>query len=111
MQVNIMKELRSSNVVLFMGVCLQPLRIITEYCSHGSLYDVIKEAREGGGSVARRMTWARRLKMARDAAAVRFCSAGFAVLVRVVVPGWAASATSHQSPNHHPPITQSPPTL
>lgn len=71
-QVNIMKDLRSANVVLFMGVCLSPLSIVTEYCSHGSLYDVIKRARDDPrGADARRLTWARRVSMARDAAAVR----------------------------------------
>ncbi len=70
-EVNIMKQLRSSNVVLFMGVCLSPLSIVTEYCPHGSLYDVIKRSREDPGSTeGKRLTWERRVRMARDAAAV-----------------------------------------
>lgn len=85
-QVNIMKDLRSANVVLFMGVCLSPLSIVTEYCSHGSLYDVIKRARDDPrGTDARRLTWARRVGMARDAAAVRGGNVGLP-LCKATVP-------------------------
>lgn len=78
-----MKGLRSSNVVLFMGVCLSPLSIVTEYCSHGSLFDVLKRARDDvTGTDARRLTWARRVAMARDAAAV--CQTGEPVVKQCV---------------------------
>lgn len=42
-EVGILATLRHPNVVLFMGVCLSPPAIVTEYCPLGSLYDVLKK--------------------------------------------------------------------
>lgn len=42
-EVGILATLRHPNVVLFMGVCLSPAAIVTEYCPLGSLYDVLKK--------------------------------------------------------------------
>lgn len=42
-QVGILSTLRHPNVVLFMGVCLSPPAVVTEYCPLRSLYDVLKK--------------------------------------------------------------------
>jgi hypothetical protein len=42
-EVGILATLRHPNVVLFMGVCLAPPAVVTEYCPLGSLYDVLKK--------------------------------------------------------------------
>jgi serine/threonine protein kinase len=44
-EVGILATLRHPNVVLFMGVCLAPPAVVTEYCPLGSLYDVLKKVR------------------------------------------------------------------
>jgi hypothetical protein len=41
--VGILSTLRHPNVVLFMGVCLSPPAVVTEYCPLRSLYDVLKK--------------------------------------------------------------------
>lgn len=66
-EVDILSTLRHPNVVLFLGVCLQPACVVTEYCPLGSLFDVLGKARQDP-SFAERLTWARRLLMALDAA-------------------------------------------
>jgi hypothetical protein len=45
-EVGILATLRHPNVVLFMGVCLAPPAVVTEYCPLGSLYDVLKKVRQ-----------------------------------------------------------------
>ncbi|KNC46286.1 TKL protein kinase [Thecamonas trahens ATCC 50062] len=40
-EARVMLNLRHTNIVLFMGACLHPLVLVTEYMSRGSLYDVI----------------------------------------------------------------------
>jgi len=67
----ILASLRHPNVVQFMAYSIQPPAIITEYCSRGSLYDRLKETRQGGsgGEAARQqLPWQRRLNMLLDAA-------------------------------------------
>jgi hypothetical protein len=48
-QVGILSTLRHPNVVLFMGVCLSPPAVVTEYCPLRSLYDVLKKVGCGSG--------------------------------------------------------------
>ena len=69
MQVSIMSAIRHPNVVLFMGLCLEPPCIVTEFCARGSLYDVLKKARSTP-AFAQQLDWSRRLSMALDAAKV-----------------------------------------
>ena len=69
-QVSIMSSLRHPNVVMFMGLCLQPPCIVTEFCARGSLYDVLRKARTSQG-FAQQLDWSKRLSMALDAAKVR----------------------------------------
>ena len=69
MQVSIISSLRHPNVVMFMGLCLQPPCIVTEFCARGSLYDVLRKARTSQG-FAQQLDWSKRLSMALDAAKV-----------------------------------------
>ena len=64
-----MSAIRHPNVVLFMGLCLDPPCIVTEFCARGSLYDVLKKARSTP-AFAQQLDWSRRLSMALDAAKV-----------------------------------------
>ncbi|KAL0038253.1 hypothetical protein WJX79_010194 [Trebouxia sp. C0005] len=66
-EVSIMAALRHPNVVMFMGLCLEPPCIVTEFCARGSLYDVLKKAR-GTPAFAQQLDWSRRISMALDAA-------------------------------------------
>lgn len=63
----LLTQLRSPYVVLFMGVCRDPLAMVTEYCARGSVFDVLMQARVSP-STAACLTWQRRLRMALDAA-------------------------------------------
>jgi hypothetical protein len=66
----LLASLRHPNVVGFMGYCVAPPAIATEYCARGSLYDLLKAAAANEGSPeARELTWARRAALASDAAA------------------------------------------
>jgi hypothetical protein len=69
-QMGIMASIRHPNVVLFMGVCLEPPCIVTEWCGRGSLYDVLAKGRRNR-NLAAQLDWPRRLGMALDAAKVR----------------------------------------
>ena len=64
-----MAALRHPNVVMFMGLCLEPPCIVTEFCARGSLYDVLKKARTSS-AFAQQLDWSKRLTMALDAAKV-----------------------------------------
>ncbi|BDA45524.1 probable serine/threonine-protein kinase CTR1 at C-terminar half [Coccomyxa sp. Obi] len=66
-EVNIMAALRHPNVVLFMGVCLEPPCVVSEWCARGSLFDVLMKARSTP-ALGPQLDWARRLNMALDAA-------------------------------------------
>ena len=59
-----MCRLRHPNVVSFLGVCKSPPCVVTEYCSRGSLTDVLRAARPAPAAAAR-LDWARRLNMVR----------------------------------------------
>ena len=62
-----MAALRHPNVVSFLGVCLQPPSIVTEYCARKSLTDVLRGAKSSPAK-ASEMVWTRRLNMVLDAA-------------------------------------------
>ena len=49
-----MADLRHPNVVQYMGLCLDPPCVVAEYCSNGSVCDVLKRAHE-------KPEWARQL--------------------------------------------------
>ena len=60
---------RHPNVVMFMGLCLDPVCVVTDFCPRGSLSDVIKKA-AANATFAHQMDWPKRLSMAMDAAKV-----------------------------------------
>ncbi|PRW57695.1 Serine threonine- kinase CTR1 [Chlorella sorokiniana] len=64
---SLMASLQHPNIVQFMGVCTRPPAMITEYCSRGSLAEVLKGAKTRPDKL-RALTWTRRLAMALDAA-------------------------------------------
>lgn len=66
-----MAAMRHPNIVLFMGLCLEPPLMVTEFCARGSLYDVLVRARSSR-PLAAAIDWPRRLNMCLDAAKVRF---------------------------------------
>ena len=43
-EAGMMAAMRHPNVVMYLGVCLDPPCVITEYCARGSLNDVLKRA-------------------------------------------------------------------
>ena len=62
-----MAAIRHPNVVLFMGVCLEPACMVTEWCARGSVFDILVKARNNP-SLAAQLDGPRRLAMALDAA-------------------------------------------
>ena len=95
LQVNIMAALRHPNIVLFMGVCLDPPCVVSEWCARGSLYDVLSKARKNA-NLAPQLDWTRRLNMALDAAkAGRLIRSMFAApccSTRAKAPRWCWQA-------------------
>ncbi|CAD7700283.1 unnamed protein product [Ostreobium quekettii] len=67
-EVSVLRTLRFQKVVMFLGVCLDPPCIVTEYCARGSLFDVLARAKERPEANGKRLTWKRRMGMALDAA-------------------------------------------
>ncbi len=65
-----MAALRHPNIVLFMGMVIDPPCLVSEWCARGSLYDVLAKARKSP-ALAPTLDWTRRLNMALDAAKVR----------------------------------------
>ena len=68
-QVGIMASIRHPNVVLFMGMCIEPPCLVSEWCSRGSVYDILAKAAKQP-ALAAQLPWHRRLHMALDAAKV-----------------------------------------
>ncbi|DBA69721.1 TPA: hypothetical protein ACH3X2_012649 [Trebouxia sp. C0005] len=66
-EVSIMSAIRHPNVVLFMGVCLDPPCMVTEFCARGSMFDVLAKARTSP-LLAQQLDWPKRVSMALDAA-------------------------------------------
>lgn len=69
-EAGIMASVRHPNVISYLGVCAEPACIVTEYCSKGSLTDVLRRGRASPAHAAA-LDWPRRLNMAMDAAKVR----------------------------------------
>ncbi|CAL5228984.1 g12220 [Coccomyxa viridis] len=66
-EAGMMAAMRHPNVVLYLGVCLDPPCVVTEYCARGSLNDVLKRALYNP-KYAEQLDWRVRLSMALDAA-------------------------------------------
>lgn len=62
-----MATLRHPNVVMYLGICLEPPCVVTEYCARGSLSDVLKRGRLSHKG-AQQLDWPKLLSMALDAA-------------------------------------------
>lgn len=62
-----MASLRHPNVVMYLGICLEPPCVVTEYCARGSLSDVLKRGRLSHKG-AQQLDWPKLLSMALDAA-------------------------------------------
>ncbi len=60
-----------------MGVTPVPPCVVTEYCSHGSLTDVLRAARLGSPSVVAQLDWPKRLTMVGASAAFCVSRKGF----------------------------------
>ena len=54
-----MASMRHPNVVMYLGLCMDPPCVVTEYCARGSLNDVLKRARQTP-ALAQQLDWARR---------------------------------------------------
>ncbi|PRW60140.1 Serine threonine- kinase CTR1 [Chlorella sorokiniana] len=63
----VMVRMRHPNVVSFMGICLTPPCIVTEWCAKGSLFDVLRSAARHPDRAAV-LSMGLRLQMAVDAA-------------------------------------------
>ena len=61
-EASLLASLRHPCIVSFYGICRKPPCIVTEYCSRGSLVDLLAAARRDA-SVAAMLTWHRRLSM------------------------------------------------
>ncbi|GAB4820775.1 hypothetical protein N2152v2_007821 [Parachlorella kessleri] len=59
----VMSTLRHPNILGFLGLCLLPPCLVSEFCPRGSLYDILREARTSH-KLASQLTWARRLSIA-----------------------------------------------
>ena len=58
-EARLLSSLRHPNIVTFMGLCTHPACIITEFCSRGSVTDVIRR----GKAAPATLPWTRRLDM------------------------------------------------
>jgi hypothetical protein len=50
--VEVLQEQRHPNVVLFMGVCVRPPAVITEFCESGSLNKLLEQVRPAAAAAA-----------------------------------------------------------
>ena len=66
-EASMMAAMRHPNVVMYLGVCVDPPLVVTEYCARGSLTDVLKRGAASAAGAAS-LDWPRRLAMALDAA-------------------------------------------
>ena len=59
-----MASMRHPHIVAFMGVCINPPAIVTEYCKRGSLTSLLQPAKALAERAAELM-WRFRIKMVR----------------------------------------------
>ena len=60
-----MASMRHPNIVAFMGVCITPPAIVTEYCERGSLTSLLQVAKALPERAAE-LTWRYRVRMVRS---------------------------------------------
>ncbi|PRW60943.1 Serine threonine- kinase CTR1 [Chlorella sorokiniana] len=61
-EAELVADVHHPHCLAFMGICLEPPCLVTEYCAQGSLYDALKQAATGG-AIYEQLTWARRLSL------------------------------------------------
>ncbi|GAB4821070.1 hypothetical protein N2152v2_008116 [Parachlorella kessleri] len=66
-EASLMAALRHPNIVGFLGVCPTPPCVVSDFCSRGSLNDVLQAAKRSPAKAAQ-LDWVKRLNMALDAA-------------------------------------------
>ena len=64
---DMMASVRHPHVVNFLGMCVEPLCIVTEQCSRGSLYSILEKAKNDP-ALAQELTWTKRLRLVADVA-------------------------------------------
>jgi serine/threonine protein kinase len=67
-EADLLASIRHPNVIQFLGMCSEPLCMVTEFCDQGSVFDAIRRCKKDP-SLATEFTWNRRLNMLADAAA------------------------------------------
>jgi hypothetical protein len=65
-----MVALRHPHVLSFVAVCTRPPSLVSEYCSRGSLYDILREAK-CLRMLQKELSWERRLKLVSEVASHR----------------------------------------
>lgn len=68
-QANILSSVCHPNIVSLKGVCKEPPCLLTEWCSRGSLLDILKQA-QSSTALQHELTWPLRLRMALQIAKV-----------------------------------------
>ena len=69
-EVTLMRALRHPNIVIFMGLVMDPVCLVTEYCHNGNLFDLLHDTIEDeqGERFAVKIPWQRRVRIALDVA-------------------------------------------
>jgi serine/threonine protein kinase len=66
-EARLLASMRCPNIVMYIGMCVSPPCVATEYCARGSLYDLLQDGRKNAEKAAE-LTWARRIGIATGAA-------------------------------------------
>lgn len=68
-EVVLMRALRHPNIVIFMGLVMDPVCLVTEYCHNGNLFDLLHDTvDENEEHYAVQIPWQRRVRIALDVA-------------------------------------------
>lgn len=97
-EIRLMAQVRSQYVVQFLGVCLDPFAMVTEYMAQGSLYSVMTKAQLRQQGMAERLTWRQRLKVALHVALVPPHTLALASLPPGTHPSTWASCITNPAP-------------
>jgi serine/threonine protein kinase len=63
-EAGLLASLRHPNVVSYYGICLDPPCLLTEYCAHGSLAELLARANQEAEAAAM-LTWPVRLALVK----------------------------------------------
>ena len=70
-EVVLMRALRHPNIVIFMGLVMDPVCLVTEYCHNGNLFDLLHDTvddDDNSENYAVKIPWQRRVRIALDVA-------------------------------------------